>query len=463
MHEERANFAREALEAVRAARLIQAVLAASQERDAAIPRDPVAILREEARVDGWESLRAGAEAETDEAAMQHWLAEQRELTNQMNAMYNNQDGEQEEDEGEEDMEEEGDEEDEEREGAMPTHGHELVMSRDGRGPALHRLPGMSRNGRGLLSAGMSRNGRGLLSAGLFRNGRGLLSAAPSSRGMRPFGGYSARAAASAASVTVTIGTSELISDDFVRGLYAMVNGAYGHQRVTLADIRHRLRMGDSVASGTANRVLHLAWRADGEVGDVGALVGCCSSTIDVPWCHEGCGHWGLLVVETNAQGTGVGRALVAAAEQRLSRAGLREVQMEYEFTVGDAHSERLRMWYEGTLGFRCDSAPPDRSQEGETLFRRCRKRLQRPRRRRAEGESSSGHDSASPSSDDEESEASSSMRDSEDDEASDSEFPAGGARLDGSVETPRRPTPRIVIPPEEPGPRADEADFEEVD
>ena len=39
---------------------------------------------------------AGAEAETDEAAMQHWLAEQRELTNQMNAMYNNQDGEQEE-------------------------------------------------------------------------------------------------------------------------------------------------------------------------------------------------------------------------------------------------------------------------------------------------------------------------------------------------------------------------------
>ena len=98
MHEERANFAREALEAVRAARLIQAVLAASQERDAAIPRDPVAILREEARVDGWESLRAGAEAETDEAAMQHWLAEQRELTNQMNAMYNNQDGEQEEDE-----------------------------------------------------------------------------------------------------------------------------------------------------------------------------------------------------------------------------------------------------------------------------------------------------------------------------------------------------------------------------
>ena len=135
--------------------------------------------------------------------------------------------------------------------------------------------------------------------------------------------------------------------------------------------------------------------------------------------------------------------------------------MEYEFTVGDAHSERLHVVRRHAASVA--TVPPrpfPRGRDTVPPVPQAAAAASAPSGRR---ESSSGHDSASPSSDDEESEASSSMRDSEDDEASDSEFPAGGARLDGSVDTPRRPTPRIVIPPEEPGPRADEADFEEVD
>ena len=100
----------------------------------------------------------------------------------------------------------------------------------------------------------------------------------------------------------------------------------------------------------------------------------CSSTLQTPWCPSGCGHWGLLVVAVEAQGTGVASALVAAAERRLVEAGLREVQIEYDYERGNPQSERLRAWYEGSCGF---SGPPS----CHSGFRRCRKRLpvQQPR------------------------------------------------------------------------------------
>ena len=91
----------------------------------------------------------------------------------------------------------------------------------------------------------------------------------------------------------------------------------------------------------------------------------------VPWQGPGCGHWGLLVVAVEAQGTGVGSALVAAAEQRLAASGLLYVGIEYHFCAGDPESERLLAWYEGKLGFR---GPRHRS----SGFRHCRKELPPP-------------------------------------------------------------------------------------
>ena len=76
-----------------------------------------------------------------------------------------------------------------------------------------------------------------------------------------------------------------------------------------------------------------------------------------------------------AQGSGVARALVRAAERRLRDAGLRMVQIEYEYVAGDAFSERLYDWYEGSCGFVGMGGPPPRGEIGERQFRRCRKRL----------------------------------------------------------------------------------------
>ena len=117
----------------------------------------------------------------------------------------------------------------------------------------------------------------------------------------------------------------------------------------------------------ANRVLHLAFRE-------GQLLGCCSSTLQPPWtpwtgpvmcsCAVGrtCGHWGLLSVHPDAQGTGVASALIAAAERRLLEEGCSAwasevvgaelggaVQIEYEYTSGDPESERLLQWYEARV------------------------------------------------------------------------------------------------------------------
>ena len=168
--------------------------------------------------------------------------------------------------------------------------------------------------------------------------------------------------AAATTLDITIGTSQDISDSFARELYALINRAYGHQRVTIADVRNRLRQGDDAL----NRVLHLA-RRNGE------LVGCCSSTIQAPWCDDSCGHWGLLVVAPQAQDCGVGTALVRVAEARLRAHGCAHVQMEYYYTRGDAHAERLRAWYEGALDFSCET-PSHGGGQAEGL-RRCRKPL----------------------------------------------------------------------------------------
>ena len=163
-------------------------------------------------------------------------------------------------------------------------------------------------------------------------------------------------------VEVMIGTSDLAqSQTFVRELVAMVNSAYGYGRISEGEASHRLRAGDSRLS--RNRVLHVAMRE-------GKLVGCCSSTLHVPWQGPGCGHWGLLVVDPATQGTGVASALVHAAEARLSDAGCYLVGMEYSFRKGDPFSERLLAWYEDRLHYR----GPQHRQSG---FRMCRKRLDR--------------------------------------------------------------------------------------
>jgi len=149
-----------------------------------------------------------------------------------------------------------------------------------------------------------------------------------------------------------------------RAVTAACCSAYGYARIDEEEARDRIAMGD--AGGAANRVLHCAFLEDG------SLVGCCSSTIQTPWCPAGCGHWGLLSVAPAAQGRGVASALVSAAEHRLTDAGCRSVQIEYEYVGGEPLSERLRAWYEDKCGFGCPSAPARR---GARQFRRCRKLL----------------------------------------------------------------------------------------
>ena len=173
---------------------------------------------------------------------------------------------------------------------------------------------------------------------------------------------------------VTVGTSQDAEDDpaLVESISAMVCEAYGYRRLDTYEVISRLRMGD--AGTRSNRVLHLAWRKLEPDGPP-KLVGCCSSTVQPPWTESGCGHWGLLVVDTRFQGSGVGSLLVAAAEARLASRSCSQIQIEYEYTCGDPYSERLAAWYEGKCGF---SAPcPLGSRPGSRQFRRCRKRVKK--------------------------------------------------------------------------------------
>mmetsp|Transcript_54470 Transcript_54470/g.100723 ORF Transcript_54470/g.100723 Transcript_54470/m.100723 type:complete len:309 (+) Transcript_54470:73-999(+) len=161
---------------------------------------------------------------------------------------------------------------------------------------------------------------------------------------------------------VFVGTSSLYEGNkaVLNEIALMANRAYGHRRLSPGEVRDRLDMGD--AGLRANRVLHLAYLGE-------TLVGCMSSTFQPPWTEDGCGHWGLLVVEPEYQGRGIASQLVAAAEHRLA-GECEQIQIEYEFTPGDEYSERLRKWYEGNCGFTCASGYP---RGFGTQFRKCRK------------------------------------------------------------------------------------------
>lgn len=137
-------------------------------------------------------------------------------------------------------------------------------------------------------------------------------------------------------VQVVIGTSTLAEQDS-----NILRTIAEFSKFSPGEVRSRLAMGD--AEPSANRVLHVAFHN-------GKVLGCCSSTISVPWGAGGA-HWGALAVHPAAQGRGVGSALIAAAEGRLLERGCRRVQIEYHYYPGDPESERLRAWYENKLGF----------------------------------------------------------------------------------------------------------------
>lgn len=143
---------------------------------------------------------------------------------------------------------------------------------------------------------------------------------------------------------VVVGTSKMAAEDvsLAKQIADVAQRANGHQRFSVAEVRGRLAKGD--AGSNANRVLHVAFLGD-------AVVGCCSSTVQTGWTPHGCGHWGALAVDPSAQGTGVGAALVDAAEERLLAQGCKRVQIEYHYYRGEAESERLKAWYEDRLGF----------------------------------------------------------------------------------------------------------------
>ena len=193
--------------------------------------------------------------------------------------------------------------------------------------------------------------------------------------------------AEASPIEVVIGTSAMVQEDptLPHRIATMVNTAYyaslqallptgvnEYERVSVEEVEERLEMGD--AGPRANRVLHLALRA-------GQLVGCCSSTYQPPWTPDGCGHWGLLVVDPAAQGTGVASAIVASAEARLAGA-CALIQIEYDYTADHPPSEKLRGMYEEKLGFTCSNASSRRRSRGASEFRRCHKLIPAAMRRR---------------------------------------------------------------------------------
>lgn len=141
-----------------------------------------------------------------------------------------------------------------------------------------------------------------------------------------------------------------------------------YQRLSRGDVINRLEMGDD--EPRANRVLHVAYQ--GQTLTPGTIVGCMSSTIQPPWTESGCGHWGLVVVDTASQGKGIASILISEAEARLART-CHEIQIEYEFTPEHAYSERLKAWYEGSCGFTCRNDYGSRGRS--TQFRKCRKKI----------------------------------------------------------------------------------------
>ena len=150
-----------------------------------------------------------------------------------------------------------------------------------------------------------------------------------------------------AAVEVRVGGSADVRADasLPNRISALVNMAYGTRRVDPYEVFQRLTLDGQT---WPNRVLHLATRR-------GELVGVCSSTIQPGWTAKGVGQWGLLAVAPSSLGMGVASALVRAAEARLLACeSVAAIEIEYEYSPGDAYAERLRAWYEGKLGFTCD-------------------------------------------------------------------------------------------------------------
>eukprot|EP00658_Telonema_sp_P-2_P060892 TRINITY_DN4967_c0_g1_i5.p2 TRINITY_DN4967_c0_g1~~TRINITY_DN4967_c0_g1_i5.p2 ORF type:complete len:171 (+),score=28.59 TRINITY_DN4967_c0_g1_i5:149-661(+) len=146
-------------------------------------------------------------------------------------------------------------------------------------------------------------------------------------------------------VTVRVGTSRDVG--MAQRITSMVNRAYyesmkehldedqeSYERVDAPEVRQRLAMGDD--GPFANRVLLLGFVHD-------ELIGCISSTYQPPWTPDGCGHWGLLVVDLAHQNKRYATALVQAAERRVAGA-CNKVQMEFTFTPGNEHDQRMKEW-----------------------------------------------------------------------------------------------------------------------
>jgi len=153
-------------------------------------------------------------------------------------------------------------------------------------------------------------------------------------------------------VRVVVGTSALANEhrgleerltDMIHKSYGAVGGT-GPRMLEMQPVSVRLQMGDSGVRN--NRVLHVAFRA-------GEVVGCISSSFRTTWTEPGVGHWGLLVVDLAAQGTGVASALVQAAERRIAEE-CHAIHIEYDFIAGEDHSTRLRAWYEKTMRLRAE-------------------------------------------------------------------------------------------------------------
>ena len=163
--------------------------------------------------------------------------------------------------------------------------------------------------------------------------------------------------------TVVVATSDLEigslrGPPLIAAISKMVNDSYGYNRLSGAEVRGRMAMGDDEHP---NRVLHVASRG-------GTIVGCCSSTLQPPWTPSRCGHWGLLVAAREAQGTGVASALVAAAESRLRDAGCTAIQIEYEYD-GDAHSKRYAARRSGLRALRAQASRAPCAQANEPRLR----------------------------------------------------------------------------------------------
>lgn len=188
--------------------------------------------------------------------------------------------------------------------------------------------------------------------------------------LRGAAGGDAAEGASNGDVSVVIGTSRLASErpgledrltDMITRSYQAVEGT-GPRMLQQQPVSVRLQMGDG--GSRANRVLHVAFRN-------GEAVGCISSSFATLWTEAGVGHWGLLVVDLAAQGSGVASALVAAAERRLAEE-CNQIHIEYDFFLGRPHSERLRSWYEKCGYVQLGAQPKDEGPPGSE-FCFCRK------------------------------------------------------------------------------------------